>query len=390
MNIRQWLRHGVALTVPACLALACNEDLGADDRESEQSPEEAKVVTIDPDDDDSDRGLVAPVVDGEEEDDGEDVEFAAPTVGQGIAPPGSEPEADLLVALMGDQGSGSDTKAVYQLIKEEGADFLIIAGDFDYKSNPGAWEKEMNAVLGADYPVFGAIGNHDVKSWSGYQSRFEKRLEKITGASCSGDLGVDSSCTYKGLHFVLSGLGTIGSKSKHEKYLEQALTADESLWSLCVWHKNQRDLQAGDKKDEIGWTGPQICQTHGAIIVMAHEHSYARTMTVTDLGNKNDGHGAVGMPELLEVGPGSTFSVVSGLGGKGARAYDKMHDKQKWWASIYASNYHLMNGVKMKGSGADSGAMFIRFHVDGDPNKATGYFKNIQGETIDEFDIVRK
>jgi hypothetical protein len=36
---------------------------------------------------------------------------------------------------------------------------------------------------------------------------------------------------------------------------------------------------------------------------------------------------------------------------------------------------------------AKSGALFIEFHVNGDPNRARGYFKNIDGAIVDQFTI---
>jgi hypothetical protein len=161
-----------------------------------------------------------------------------------------------------------------------GADLLIVLGDFDYGDDPAQFFKDMEGVLGGTFPVFGVIGNHDVAEWDGYQSGLKARLAKVQGAACTGDLGVDSSCKYRGLHFVLSGVGTIGTKAKHEQYIADALAADDSLWSLCIWHKNMRDLQAGDKSDDVGWPAFKHCQKEGAPIVMGHEHSYARTPRV--------------------------------------------------------------------------------------------------------------
>lgn len=310
---------------------------------------------------------------------------------QPVPPPENAPDPGLLVALMGDQGTGSDTKAVYKLILEEQADLVIILGDFDYGDDPDAWASEMEDVLGDSFPVFGVIGNHDTDAWPGYQEQLEKRLAKIEGASCEGDLGVKSSCKYRGLHFILSGLGTKGSDSDHEKHIAETLAADDSLWSLCAWHKNQRDLQAGDKPDDLTWKAVQTCQDNGAIVVMGHEHSYARTMTLTDVGNKGAGHGAVGIPELMEIGPGRTFSVCSGLGGKSIREYDSsLHNSDTWWSTIYTKNHYRKNGAVIDDFEADHGVLFMRFHVDGDPSLGHGYFKNIQGEMIDEFDLVHK
>ena len=46
------------------------------------------------------------------------------------------------------------------------------------------------------------------------------------------------------------------------------------------------------------------------------------------------------------------------------------------WASIYTTN-----------QGANFGAQFITFNVDGNPKKATGYFKTMSGQVIDTFTI---
>ena len=100
---------------------------------------------------------------------------------------------------------------------------------------------------------------------------------------------------------------------------------------------------------------------------------------------------AIGMPDLLEVAPGKTFTVVSGLGGKSIRAWDSgIHQSDTWWGTLFTSNYYRKNGVDMKKTSADEGALFMRFNVGGDPSAAEGYFKNVNGEIIDEFDIVRK
>lgn len=380
MNHETWLRQGrIALTLAVCSALACVDEPGADSEPAGGSTAASEGVASDA----SSAGAGAP----------EGLPGGAVLdAGEGEpAPAGAVPDAELLVALVGDQGTGSDTKAVYELLLAEKADLVILLGDFDYKNDPAAWESEMKSVLPDEFPVFAVVGNHDVKAWKGYQSRLLARQKQVQGAVCTGDFGVDASCTYRGLHFVLSGLGTTGTDKKHEKFITDALAADGSLWSLCTLHKTQRDLQAGDKPDEIGWKGLRACQEGGAIVVMGHEHSYARTRTLTDLGNEPGGHGAVGAPELLEVGPGRTFTAVSGLGGKSIRAYDaKLHGDDTWWATLFTSNYHLRNGVKIEDFSADSGALFIRFHVDADPKRARGYFKTVKGDVVDEFDVVHQ
>jgi hypothetical protein len=46
------------------------------------------------------------------------------------------------------------------------------------------------------------------------------------------------------------------------------------------------------------------------------------------------------------------------------------------WAKIYTAT-----------QGATFGALFIVFNIDGDPTKAHGYFKNINGQIVDRFGI---
>ena len=84
----------------------------------------------------------------------------------------------------------------------------------------------------------------------------------------------------------------------------------------------------------------------------------------------------------MRVAPGATFAFVSGLGGVGIRDQERCLPRtypygcNGEWASIYTSN-----------QGAKFGALFIEFHVDGDPGRAHGYFMNVDGEIIDDFTI---
>lgn len=296
-------------------------------------------------------------------------------------------EANLKVAFIADQGFGKKASAVLQLIADEKADMVLHQGDFDYNDDPDAWDKQISSLLGPDFPYFASIGNHDTDAWLGYQQKLQARLGRISGATCSGDLGVKSVCRYKGLFFILSGAGTRGSG--HDVYIRDQLAADNSIWRICTWHKNQHDMQAGGKKDEVGWQPYRVCQGSRAIIATGHEHTYSRTLTLTDVGNRAKGHGATGQPDQVQVGVGKTFVFVSGLGGQTKRDYHPaQHDDDTWWATIYTSDYYLRNGEEITNYNYDYGALFVTFYVDGDPTKARGYFKNIDGEIIDTFDIV--
>ncbi|WP_437907328.1 DNRLRE domain-containing protein [Sorangium sp. So ce327] len=310
---------------------------------------------------------------------------------------GTPTDPDLLIAFIGDQGANGNSDAVLNLIKDEGAAATIHNGDFDYANNPTAWDNRINSILGANYPYFAIIGNHDAAAWggaSGYASKIQARHAAVPSMNCTGELGVKSTCNFRGLHIIQSCVGTSELRSTcaanaadQVDFIRDALAADSSIWSICNWHKNQNDMQVGTKGNEVGWSAYQECMNAGAIVSTGHEHSYSRTLTLTDVGNAATGHGKTGAYDLVELGPSRNFVFVSGLAGVGIRDYAAAsHDDDTWWASYYAGNKWKKNNVVMSGTAA-YGALFIRFHVGGDPKRATAYFKDVNGRLADEFTI---
>jgi hypothetical protein len=312
---------------------------------------------------------------------------------------GAVPDPNLLVAFLGDQGNGSNADRVLQLVKSEGAHAVVHNGDFDYVDSPSAWNGRIDSILGTNYPYFAVVGNHDAVAWNGatgYASYINARLARVPEMQCQGDPGVKAVCRFRGLHMVQSCVGTSEltghgncSKDSTEQtdFIRTSLANDSSLWSICTWHKNQSDMQIGTKPDEVGWNAYRECMNAGAIISTAHEHSYSRTLALTNLGNGSLGHGAVGTFDSLTVSPGRTFVFVSGLGGNSVRDYDAAsHSDDTWWAAQYAANRWLKSGAVQSGTGT-YGATFIRFHVDGNPRLARGYFKDVNGRIADEFTI---
>lgn len=302
------------------------------------------------------------------------VQAAAPT----------ETTPNLKVAFLGDLGLSGNAQAVLQLVQAEGADMVLHQGDFGYNETdsltPTNWDDQITSILGVNYPYFGSVGNHDVGQWADYQQLLQARLDRVAGATCTGDLGVQSICHYNGLFFILSGAGTMGTG--HGDYLRDQLALDDSVWSICSWHKNQNSMQVGSKSNAVGWSPYEECRLGGGIIATGHEHSYERTKTLSNTQFQTvDPLWAD--PDVLRVGGGSTFVFVSGISGQSIRNQDRClptaypYGCNQEWASIYASD-----------QGARPGALFIEFHVDGDPDKARGYFKNIDGVTIDDFTIV--
>ena len=290
--------------------------------------------------------------------------------------------ADFKVAFVGDTGAGSDFRRVLQLIGAEGTDMVIQQGDLGYSSGVSTWDQVITDVLGADYPYFASKGNHD-SSWSSYQQVLRARMA-LSGASCSGDpsdLGIQSSCTYQGLFFILSGVGESSGPIAHDTYIRQQLAQDNSTWSVCSWHKNQSAMQVGGKGNSTGWGVYEECRIGGAMVATAHEHSYSRTRTLTSTSSQIvDAEWS--QADETRLAEGSTVVFVSGLGGRSIRNQDRCSPStfpygcKGEWASIYTSD-----------QGADFGALFCSFHVDGQPNKAHCYFKDISGNVPDEFNV---
>ncbi|MDZ7290167.1 MAG: T9SS type A sorting domain-containing protein [candidate division KSB1 bacterium] len=274
------------------------------------------------------------------------------------------------MAFIGDQGLGTNARAVLNLIKSEGAQVVLHQGDFDYQDNPAAWDAQINDILGADFPYFATVGNHDMVKWSGsdgYQQYLKNRLNRL-GITWDGDLGVKSSLRYKGIFIILVAPGTLGSG--HDAYVRDRLAADNSIWRICSWHKNMRAMQVGDKTDETGWEVYEEARKGGAIIATAHEHSYSRTHLLSNMMKQT----VASRADTLVLTKGKSFVFVSGAGGASIRVQKR---SGAWWACTYTATQK-----------ANYGALFGTFNVNGIPNLATFYFKDIDGKIADRF-VVR-
>ena len=307
------------------------------------------------------------------------------------ADPTNETPPNFKIAFVGDSGLDISAQLVFELIRDEGTDMVLHLGDFDYAEDPAGWEQLIDEVLGESFPFFAVVGNHDVRDWVGrqdgshdavgYRQRLLLRLNRVQGAYCDGDYGVNAACTYNGIFFILSGAGTLGHG--HTDFIVDQLARTDATWRICGWHQIQVGLHVGNKQSAVGPETYEACREGNAIIATAHEHSYHRTKTLNNMEFQivdPDWPSA----DLVRVGGGSTFAFVSGLGGNSIRNQERCWQRRfrpyachQEWARIYASD-----------QGANHGALFIEFHVDGDPNKAIGYFKNIDGKVIDHFTIL--
>jgi hypothetical protein len=294
------------------------------------------------------------------------------------------PAPGLTVAFLGDQGLGPDAVAVLELIRSRGADAVVHSGDFDYADDPAAWDAQIDAALGADFPYFASVGNHDESAWDGpegYQAKLEARLRRL-GIAWEGRVGVAAHIQWQGLSMVFVSPGIFqDGETESAPYLREHFAHSACLWRVASWHKNQRSMQTGDKGDAVGWSSYEEARRAGAIIATAHEHSYARTHLLSAFATQAVAQrippGSSLALALARDDPGTpadegrAFAFVAGLGGETIRDQQR---SDAWFASIYTAD-----------QGARPGALFCTFHVHADPGLAHCWFEDVGGNVPDEF-----
>jgi hypothetical protein len=179
-------------------------------------------------------------------------------------------------------------------------------------------------------------------------------------------------------------IGQNGNNESFNQFLVRQLQDQSAPWIICGWHKNQTAMQLGKKGNEMGWEVYETCREHGGIIITGHEHSYSRTKTLINTAEQRVDP-ACADPQHICVGPGKTMVAVSGLGGHSIRNQDRClpttypYGCHQEWAFVYTRDQN-----------ATYGALFIEFYKDGVANQAQGYFKNIQGDVVDEFTLQKE
>ena len=264
------------------------------------------------------------------------------------------------------------------MVKNWGAELLLIPGDFDYVDNPLAFMHQNTDILGYDFPIIAAPGNHDILKWfeprRGYKSLLLKQIRKAgLKKHCSGDYGINSFCLIHNIIIVSSGVGTLGTN--HAEYLDKILSRYSDVpFKICMWHKNQKLFQTGDKEDETGYLVYDVCRKHGAFIFTGHEHSYERTHLMDNFQYQKIHN----TENVLDVRGGQTFSAVVGLGGESIRWWQDDLEKNPWWAATASAS----NDVNF-------GALLCSFQLvskaSNDKLSANCHFRDVDDRIFDNF-----
>jgi predicted phosphodiesterase len=289
------------------------------------------------------------------------------------------PDPGTRIAFLGDTGAGPDFERVLQLVRQEGAQAVVHLGDATYDETAAQFWAVVDRVLGHAFPYFLAQGNHDVPHWP---TLAEHGLQHLRGSGAETDVGslVDPrfAFRFRGLSFVMLGQA---AQEDDPRYIIDRFATDGHIWKLCSWHKNQQALQLGGKTDEMGWGVYESCRRMGALITNGHEHSYHRTKTLSSLIEQRVDD-RCSDPQRPCVRPGAVPVFVTGLGGRSIRDQERcLPDRYPYgcngeWAFVYTLNQQ-----------AKYGALIISFGVGGDPRRAHGVFRNIDGQAVDEFDL---
>lgn len=289
---------------------------------------------------------------------------------------GPREPVDVKAAFVGDSTDGGRARAVFKLIRDEGAEVVFHQGDFDYEEDtskgPPRWKKLLDEALGG-LPFIAALGNHDMEVSSkpetkGLDQAYVADLAGRTGgAVCEGKLGIKAACAFRGL-FVVSSAVTMrgGKRDQHAKFIREKMAESRARWKICAWHKVENKMQIGAKTDGPGWEVYEACREAGALVATAHEHTYSRTFLISDFPTQ-----AFDPKAPLKIEPGKTIAFVSGLGGAAPRVRKR---NDPWMAAAYSRD----DDKKA------AGALFCHFR----DAEADCYFKDVNGSTIDSFQLL--
>ena len=280
------------------------------------------------------------------------------------------------IAILSDQGLGANSRNVLKMVSDWSPELLLIPGDFDYQDSPQSFIHQITDVMGKDFPVIAAPGNHDILMWFGFDGYRDVLLKQTARSGlkhhCFGDYGINSACLLGDILIIQSGVGTLGTE--HAQYIDKVFSRYfDTPWKICIWHKNQKLLQTGDKQDETGYLVYETCRKHGAMIFTGHEHSYERTHLMSNFETQQIASNS----SQLDLSPGKSFAAVVGLGGDSIRPWRFGLEKNPWWAAKASLNNNVNYGALMCTLGL----------ADSDVYNGKCFFKDISGVVWDNFTI---
>jgi len=269
------------------------------------------------------------------------------------------------IGFIGDSGIGENSIKVLQLLKNNNVDAIVHSGDLDYIDSPCSMETNIDSVFPPNFPYFYTIGNHELLLWKKYQMKNLNRLQNVENLHCKGNLGVMSSCVFKGINIISSGAGVLCNN--HLEYLETTLSESTQKWNICSRHVVHSSFQLGTKTDEVGLDIYQKCIDHGALIMTAHDHAYGRTYPIIDAFTKQINK-ELSPDGSYIIKPNQSIIWLNGLGGYSRFSEKNSNGDNPWWEAAYGRT-----------TGSQYGALICTFTG----SRAVCEFKTIVNTVLD-------
>lgn len=291
---------------------------------------------------------------------------------------------EVKIVFTGDMDERDDeTHALWEMIWDEKVDAVVLQGDLSYSDDPGKAISLIDAQLNnSSIPIFGAIGHHEDlldlqnnkyspgREWPIYKKSFLARVANNPKAACSGDYGINSICTYDNISVALSGVSVQGSN--HANYIRANFSSTDDGWKICAFHNSDwRDNETRSVMEE--------CRKQGALVMVAHDHSYGRTHVLNSFASLD----VVDKTSPYTIDKGKTLMAITGLGGEGRSDLLANQDY-----TVFNTADSPFASTWLNKDRATAGALFCTFNKGGVVNKASCAFKSIAGKTIDSFEIL--
>lgn len=275
-----------------------------------------------------------------------DVIFRAP---KGGAPEPEQP-GSWHFSVVGDFGNGTRAQAdVAKNVLAYKPEIVLSVGDQVYPNSEAKnWETKFDpdhfyGQIMRKVPFLPTVGNHDIKP---NPSEYFKRFPYVEGSRYY-------SADYKNMHVAnIDSNDSLAPGSEQYKWLEKDLAASKAPWKVLNLHHPVMSVLSKYHYKETSklpaQLGPLMAKYGVDLIVAGHEHWYARTKPLNDIG---------------------TVQITAG--GGGGALYPFFYPMQKWGATRDLDFGH------------------VNFEVRGD-DKLVGRYTRRDGKVLDTFEIQNK
>ena len=182
-------------------------------------------------------------------------------------------------------------------------------------------------------------------------------------------------------------------RSKQLKFLKEHLGNATEDWKICAWHHYDKYYHTGKYQNDgnlISGDGESFydyCREHGAIVLSAHDHVYARSKVMSKFSSKHideyDNKEYVNEKgDIVQIRDGATFNILNGAGGYEMYVEQGEQKHYPHWQKKYALGDNRENENRY-------GGLFCTFNVGGNNKKAKCEFLRIRSSNklFDSFTI---